>query len=90
MPYADKSGTTRGQSGYKGDIRSHLFRITPNTESMFTEDGKWVKDDDTREASLSPAYSCLGCHNDDPNDDIPDMTLEAAAAAARYARTDSH
>ncbi len=83
MPFADKSGTTRGQSGYKGDIRSHLFRITPNTESMFTEDGKWVRDDDTREASLSPAYSCLGCHNDDPDDDIPDMTLEAAAAAAK-------
>ena len=32
-----------------------------------------------RPASLSPAYSCLGCHNDDPNDDIPEKTLEQAA-----------
>jgi len=83
MPYAAKSGTKRGQSGYKGDVRSHLFRITPNTESMFTEDGKWVRDDDTREASLSPAYTCLGCHNDDPDDDIPEMTLDDAAEYAK-------
>jgi len=83
MPYAAKSGTTRGQSGYKGDIRSHLFLITVNNESMFTEDGKWVKDDDAREASLSPAFSCLGCHNDDPDDNIADMTLDEAVAAAK-------
>ncbi|GAB4314632.1 MAG: hypothetical protein Kow00127_05860 [Bacteroidales bacterium] len=82
MPFAAKSGTTRGQSGYKGDVRSHLFKITVNTESMFTEDGSAVRDDETRPASLSPAYSCLGCHNDDPNDAIPDKTLEDAVEHA--------
>lgn len=83
MPFAAKSGTTRGQSGYKGDVRSHLLAITTNTESMFTEDGSNVRDDDERPASLSPGFSCLGCHNDDPNDDIPNQTLEYAAQAAK-------
>ncbi|MCF6170840.1 MAG: T9SS type A sorting domain-containing protein [Bacteroidales bacterium] len=82
MTFAAKSGTTRGQSGYKGDVRSHLFKITVDTESMFTEDGAWVRDDEERKASLSPAYTCLGCHNDDPNDDIPDKTLAEVVAAA--------
>ncbi len=82
MPFAAKSGTTRGESGFKGDVRSHLFKIIPNTESMFSPDGSVVRDDDEREAALSPAYSCLGCHNDDPNDAIPDKTLEQAAAGA--------
>jgi hypothetical protein len=83
MPFAAKSGTKRGESGYVGDVRSHLLAITPDTESMFTEDGSAVRDDDTRAASLSPAYSCLGCHNNDPNDNIPDKTLEDAAASAK-------
>lgn len=82
MPYAAKSGTTQGQSGYKGDIRSHLFKIIPDTLSIFTESGSDVRDDETRPAALSPAYSCLGCHNDSPTDSIPDMTLAQAAAAA--------
>ncbi len=83
MTYAAKSGTTRGESGYKGDIRSHLFKITVDTASMFSADGSVVRDDDERPASLSPAYVCLGCHNDDPNDDIPDKTLEQAVAQAK-------
>lgn len=82
MPFAAKSGTKRGESGFKGDVRSHLLAITPNTEDMFTEDGSAVRDDETRSASLSPAYACLGCHNDDPDDNIPDKTLEEAAAGA--------
>ncbi len=83
MPFASKSGTTRGQSGFKADVRSHLVAITTDTNSMFTEDGSAVRDDDIRSASLSPAYSCLGCHNDDPDDNIPDQTLEYAAQAAK-------
>ena len=83
MPFASKSGTARGESGFKGDVRSHLMTIATNTESMFTDDGKNVRDDDMRSASLSPAFACLGCHNDDPNDDIPDQTLEYAANAAK-------
>jgi len=82
MPFAAKSGTKIGESGYRGDVRSHLMTIIPNTESMFTEDGSFVRDDAERSAALSPAYSCLGCHNDDPADGIPDKTLEAAAAQA--------
>ncbi|MCD4683427.1 MAG: T9SS type A sorting domain-containing protein [Bacteroidales bacterium] len=82
MPFAAKSGTTRGESGFKGDVRSHLVKIIPDTESMFTEDGSAVKDDENRPAALSPAYACLGCHNDDPDDDIPDKTLEDAAEQA--------
>ena len=82
MPFAAKSGTTRGASGFKGDVRSHLFAITVDTASMFTDDGSAVKDDATRSASLSPAYSCLACHNDDPADGITDKTLTAAVADA--------
>lgn len=88
MPYAAKSGTTRGESGYKGDIRSHLLKITPDTASMFVADGSAVRDDDTRPASLSPAYACLGCHNDDSTDGIPDKTLEEAVADAVGMHTD--
>jgi len=90
MPYAAKSGTKRGDSGYKGDVRSHLLKITPDTESMFTEDGGAVRDDETRAASLSPAYACLGCHNDDDADGIPDKTLEAAAAGSVGMHSTTH
>ncbi len=83
MPYAAKSGTTRGESGFKGDVRSHLFKITVDDQSMFSEDGSVVRDDDERPASLSPAYTCLGCHNNDPNDNIPDKTLEQAVEDAK-------
>ena len=82
MPYAAKSGAKIGESGYRGDIRSHLMAIIPDTESMFTEDGLWVRDDATRPAALSPAYPCLGCHNNDPDDGIFDLTLEFAASFA--------
>ena len=82
MPFAAKSGTTRGASGFKGDVRSHLFTIKADTASMFTADGSAVKDDDERRAALSPAYACLGCHNDSPDDDIPDMNIDKAAQAA--------
>ena len=82
MPYAGKSAVARGESGYKGDIRSHLFKITVNGESMFTEDGSYVRNDETRPASLDLGFSCLGCHNDDPNDNIPDKTMEEAVASA--------
>ena len=83
MPFAAKSGTKRGMSGYKADIRSHIVAIATDTESMFNEDGSAVRDDETRSAMLSPAYSCLGCHNDDPDDNIPEKTLEAAAVSAK-------
>ncbi len=83
MPFAAKSGTTRGHSGHKGDVRSHLFTIIPDTLSIFNETGSAVRNDEQRKAGLNPGFSCLGCHNDDPNDAIPDMTLAQAAAAAK-------
>lgn len=84
MPFTSKSGTTRGASGFKGDVRTHLFKIATDTASMFIEDGSAVRDDDTRSAALSPGFACLGCHNDDPDDNIPEKTLiEAAAGSAR-------
>ncbi len=82
MPFAAKSGTTRGLSGYKGDVRSHLLKIIPDTASMFSPDGSVVRDDSVRSAALSPHFACLGCHNDDPNDIIPDKTIDEAALAA--------
>jgi len=89
MPFAAKSGTKRGKSGFVGDVRSHLMAITPDTASMFTADGAWVRDDSVRSASLSPAYSCLGCHNNDPDDNIPEKTLEAAALSAANMHVDA-
>ncbi len=50
MPYAAKSGTTRGESGFKADVRSHIFKITVDDQSMFSEDGSVVRDDDERQA----------------------------------------
>jgi len=76
MAYAAKSGTTRGESGYKGDVRSHLLKITASSESMFTEDGSFVRDDETRAASLDIQHACLGCHNDSPEDNIPNKTAD--------------
>ena len=75
MPFAVKSGTARGSSGYKADVRSHLFKINPDTASMFNATGTSVRDDSTRLPALDPRYACLGCHNDDPADTITDMTL---------------
>ncbi len=82
MPFAAKSGTTRGNSGYKGDIRSHLMIINPDTASMFTADMSAVKDDAERKAALSPRYACLGCHNNASDDNIPDKTIAQVSAAA--------
>ncbi len=87
MPFSSFSGAERGQSEYVADIRSHLFKIIPDTASMFTADGKWVRNDEERPAALSPAFACLGCHNHDPDDEIFDKTLEQAVATARGIHT---
>jgi len=78
MPYAAKSGAKIGE--YKGDVRPHIMAINTSTASMFTADSSNVKDDVDRSAALSPHFSCLGCHNNDP--DIPDMTIEEASMYA--------
>jgi Zn ribbon nucleic-acid-binding protein len=83
MPYADKSGAKRGESGFEGDVRSHIFSITVDANSMFNEDGSAVKNDAERAASLDLERVCLGCHNRDANDAIPNKTLQQALAAAK-------
>ncbi|MDH3651682.1 MAG: T9SS type A sorting domain-containing protein [Saprospiraceae bacterium] len=82
MPFAAKSGAKRGQSGFVGDVRSHVVAIRVDTASMFTADGGAVKDDEERSAALSLHFACLGCHNNDPNDDIADKTIEQAMMTA--------
>jgi hypothetical protein len=90
MPYAAKSAVKQGESGYEGDIRSHLLKITVNTETMFTSDGHYVRDDDTRDASLDLYHTCWGCHNRDPNDAAPDMAdISQTVIAATGMHTES-
>lgn len=83
MPYAAKSGTTVGDSGFEGDIRSHLMKIIVKDENMYNEDGAAIRDDADRPAALSVAAACLGCHNRDANDNISEKTLEQALASAK-------
>ena len=75
-------GTARSHSGR---VLLHEFYGAADTvlrSNTFTDDGSAVRDDGTRSASLSPAYACLGCHNDDPADGAADKTLLAAVADA--------
>ncbi|MDZ7774234.1 MAG: hypothetical protein U5L09_00800 [Bacteroidales bacterium] len=88
MPYAAKSGTTVGNSGYEGDVRSHLMRISVDTATIFTADGSAVIDNGENPAALNVAFSCLGCHNRDANDNIPDKTLEEALDGAANMHTE--
>jgi len=89
MPFAAKSGTTRGGSGYKADVRSHLMTIKADTASMFTSDGSAVKDDEERSAALSPHFACLSCHNNASDDGIPDKTIAEAASSAEGMHTET-
>ncbi|MEN8248003.1 MAG: multiheme c-type cytochrome [Bacteroidota bacterium] len=82
MPYAAKSGTTIGDSGYEGDIRSHLMKIAVSGESIFTADGSAVIDNGTDDPALNVAFACLGCHNRSSTDNITDKTIEQALASA--------
>ncbi len=64
--------------------KSEYYRVLHGCQANRPiEDVSAVRDDATRPASLSPAYVCLGCHNNDPNDDIFDMTLETAVSMAK-------
>ena len=59
MPYAAKSAVVRGT--YKGDVRSHLFAINPDSEAVFI-------DTTTNLANpyLTLEYTCIvddGCHD---------------------------
>lgn len=68
MPYAAKSavsGRVAYQGGFvpKGDLRSHIFRISPDPDwNMFTDDGRFVRTDAENRASLTLDFTCLTCH----------------------------
>jgi len=55
MPFAAKSAVAFND--YKGDIRSHQFKITLDKEAtMFNEDGSQAM------GMITTDYACLGCH----------------------------
>jgi len=63
MPFASKSAVAF--SPYKGDIRTHLFRInTKHGAEMFTEDGKFVLLDGDGQGAVTLGFSCVQCHTD--------------------------
>ncbi len=68
MPFAAKSAVNinidyEGGTVPKGDIRTHMFRINPDTSwNMFTDDGAFVRVDDEDKAYISLPYACLSCH----------------------------
>ena len=74
MPLAVKSAlaTTlayQGSSVKKGDLRSHIHRITTDPDwKMFTDDGKHVRVDDQNRAFLTVDHACLSCHTDQTMD----------------------
>lgn len=57
MPHAAKSTTE--YSRYRGDVRSHLFKITLNSQAtMFNQLGNRAR------SNLTAAFACLGCHDE--------------------------
>ncbi len=70
MPYVVKSALAtlvmfKKGSVFKGDIRTHIHRIsTDSKSSMFTEDGKYVRVDNQNKAYLTLDYACLTCHTE--------------------------
>ncbi len=68
MPFAVKSAVSTmvsyvGGSVPKGDIRSHIQRISTNPQwTMFTDDGKFVRVDSHNKAYLTLDYVCMSCH----------------------------
>lgn len=69
MPYAAKSAvsdkvTFKGGTVPRGDLRSHIVRISTDPAwKMFTDDGSYVRTDTERRAFLTLEYSCLSCHS---------------------------
>ena len=68
MPYAGKSAVSKtiahkGGSVPVGDISSHIVRISVDPAwRMFSDDGNFVRTDDSGKAYLSVDYACLTCH----------------------------
>lgn len=68
MPFAVKSAISTmasyvGGTVHKGDLRTHIQRITTQPEwKMFTDDGKFVRVDDENKAYITLDHACLSCH----------------------------
>ena len=63
MPYASKSAEALGT--FKGDIRTHLFRINIDPDMpMFTEDGAFVQLDADGQGAADLNFACAVCHTD--------------------------
>ena len=63
MSMASKSAAALGL--FKGDVKTHLFRINTDPEArMFTEDGSFVLLDDEGEGSVTMDFACISCHQD--------------------------
>jgi len=63
MPFASKSAAALGP--YKGDVRTHLFRINTDEDGeLFTADGKFVALDDEGQGALNLDFACRSCHPD--------------------------
>ena len=71
MPLAGKSADAitinyKGGTVGKGDLHSHIFRITKDTTWQFiTDDGKYVRKDADGKAYLTMDFACLTCHTDE-------------------------
>jgi hypothetical protein len=63
MPFASKSAVAF--SPYKGDVRTHLFRINTNKDGqMFTDDGSFVLLDSRGQGAVTLDFACRECHRD--------------------------
>jgi hypothetical protein len=61
MARASKSADALGP--YQGDVRTHLFWITPSASAeLFTADGSQVALDVNGQAELTVDFACLSCH----------------------------
>lgn len=86
MPKAAKSA--RKDNDYMGDIASHIFSIRTDSggkDTMWTEDGKFVKLDSFGQAHLTLDFACYSCHvdeNDVGGGTAQKLTLEQLSAAA--------
>ncbi len=83
MPSASKSavGLEFENGGARGDIASHIWRINTSgvpRDSMFTEDGAFLKPDASGWLSVTLDFACLGCHQ---------QQEETLSWAASYAKT---
>jgi len=64
MPHMGKNAAAVNQ--YKGDIRAHIFQITPEplfaVDNVYEVDGSLFWNQEDTESAITLDYACLGCH----------------------------